>query len=338
MKILSAEYAISLYFASEVLEDTQVKYKIISSLRFFTDYLKSFYITDLREVTKTHLEGFVKHLSTLKTKRTDKPFSKQTKVIIYLFIKKIFTFLYIHDLILINPCDQITVNFQGIQNIRKAFTTEQIAILLDSIPIDTFTGLRARTFFELMYGSGLRKMELINMTVDDVNIKERELIIRKSKYKKSRIVPLLEAALLPLQIYLQKTEKIHTHLKSLFISFKTGKGMSKATIEGNFRTILKKCDLDNQGFTIHSIRHSTATHLLEAGVNVRYVQELLGHRFLSTTQKYIHLTINHLKPIYKQYHPRENEYYKEFSDSYEEEIETLTKKVLTNRNNKKSSK
>jgi hypothetical protein len=82
---------------------------------------------------------------------------------------------------------------------------------------------------------------------------------------------------------------------------------------------------------VHSIRHATATHLLESGADIRYVQELLGHEKPDTTAKYTHLMIDSLKKVYKKYHPRENEYYKEIDAEYLSKVRYLKERLLADR-------
>jgi site-specific recombinase XerD len=101
------------------------------------------------------------------------------------------------------------------------------------------------------------------------------------------------------------------------------RGLRPDSISSIFRTILKQRDLKRDGICTHSIRHSTATHLLENGASIRHVQELLGHRNLETTVRYTHIQVDGLQKIYQKYHPRENDLFKPLDADYEARLKTL---------------
>ncbi len=98
-----------------------------------------------------------------------------------------------------------------------------------------------------------------------------------------------------------------------------------------WKQALKAAGVDGKGYTLHCIRHACATHLLEGGAQVRYVQELLGHESLSTTQRYTRPTVERIKAVYRTYHPRENQYYEEVSDEYRAQVELLRGELVANR-------
>ena len=94
-----------------------------------------------------------------------------------------------------------------------------------------------------------------------------------------------------------------------------------------FRAYLKDCGLAGKGYTIHSVRHACATHLLLHGANIRYVQELLGHENVQTTQVYTRPTNENIKKVYRTYHPRENEYFKEVDSKYVKQVRSLKSRL-----------
>jgi len=114
--------------------------------------------------------------------------------------------------------------------------------------------------------------------------------------------------------------------------FLTVKGRMKSdAIRKVFKETVEEIGIQRDNLTPHSIRHSTATHLLEAGADVRYVQELLGHEDIQTTVKYTHLMMENLKKAYKSAHPRENQYFEEIDSGYLLQIEKLKEVIIAQR-------
>ncbi len=187
------------------------------------------------------------------------------------------------------------------KKVPSFLSKEEMRKLLDGIPYEGDMGIRDRAIIELMYSTGIRASELINITFDDIDMKERILKV-KGKGNKERIVPFGEHAHNAIEEYLKirgKYAKIGE--KSLFIG-KRGKRLNRRTL---YNIIHKYLSLVSSVPTMspHTLRHTFATHLLEGGADIRFVQELLGHSKPSTTQKYTHIDIEYLKNVYKSSHP-----------------------------------
>lgn len=148
-----------------------------------------------------------------------------------------------------------------------------------------------RVILGIAYAAGLRVSEVVNLRVKDINIAEMTIIVRQGKGKKDRLTLLSSRLVHDLQIFIQgKNSKQYV--------FESGHGgkLSTTTAQMVFHQCLKKSGIKKPA-TFHSLRHSFATHLLENGVDVRYVQELLGHANIRTTQIYTHVTNPSLKNI-----------------------------------------
>lgn len=166
------------------------------------------------------------------------------------------------------------------------------------------TGLRDKSMLELLYATGIRVSELINLNISDVNL-DMGYIKCYGKGSKERIVPLGSIAAKCAQEYINKgrPKLVRTYEESsLFVNHHG----NRLTRQG-FWKIIKKYALEaniTKDITPHTLRHSFATHLLENGADLRSVQEMLGHADISTTQIYTHVTKNHLKEVYDKTHPR----------------------------------
>jgi len=151
---------------------------------------------------------------------------------------------------------------------------------------------RNRLMLQFMYGSGCRVSEVTKIKTEDINLKERTATIRGGKGNKDRFIILSKEWCHGIKKYLEKKK-----IKSEFIfSKKNGKSITTDTIQRIVRNSAKKANITKH-VTPHSLRHSYATHLLEAGTNIRYIQSLLGHSSLNTTQIYTNVASEQLKKV-----------------------------------------
>lgn len=168
---------------------------------------------------------------------------------------------------------------------------------------DSFIGVRDRAILELFYSTGMRISELVELPMIHLHLENRMVRVL-GKGKKERILPLGKKAVSALQEYFiyreQLIKKSAPHQENVFLNHR-GKNI---TVRGVRKIVAKYVDGFPAGISPHSLRHSFATHMLEAGADLRSIQELLGHSSLSTTQKYTHLTMDHLMLAYDKAHPR----------------------------------
>lgn len=172
---------------------------------------------------------------------------------------------------------------------------------------DSFIGLRDQAILELFYSTGMRISELAGLPMDHLHLDNRMVRVI-GKGRKERILPLGKKAVSALREYFAQRDILIAKLKPLQLPgcvFLNHRGRD-ISIRG-IRKIMSKY-VDNNNFPAHvsphSLRHSFATHMLEAGADLRSIQEMLGHSSLSTTQKYTHLTMDHLMQTYDKAHPR----------------------------------
>ncbi|MEW5801325.1 MAG: site-specific tyrosine recombinase/integron integrase [bacterium] len=190
-------------------------------------------------------------------------------------------------------------------NVPSFLTVDEIFRLLDSLGF-SFGELRDRALLEVLYACGLRVSEVVSLNEEHIDL--GELTIRVlGKGKKERIVPLGTKAASALREYIpykrnvQKQTGIHD-LSPVFIN-KYGKRLSTRGVARICKKYFHKNGIADSA-SPHSLRHTFATHLLDAGVDLRSIQEMLGHASLSTTQKYTHMSLDHLMQVYDKAHPK----------------------------------
>lgn len=182
---------------------------------------------------------------------------------------------------------------------------EEINKMINSIDTSDIIGKRNRAMLELLYSSGLRISELLDLKIGDLHMNEKYLNVI-GKGDKERIIPIGEMAIVALRDYIENARSKISKKPGqwLFYNYQ-GNKMSR---QGFFK-YLKKLAIDNgitKNISPHTIRHSFATHLLANGADLRIVQELLGHEDISTTQIYTHIDKSHLKEMYLNTHPLKN--------------------------------
>jgi integrase/recombinase XerD len=185
-----------------------------------------------------------------------------------------------------NIVDDITTPKKA-KSLPKILTKQEIKELFHA----THFG-RNRLMLQFMYGSGSRVSEVVKLKIEDINIKERTAMIRGGKGNKDRLIIISKDWIKGLKKYLKK-KKIKT---DYVFTKKNGKSLSTDTIQRIVRESAKKAGITKH-VTPHSLRHSYATHLLEAGTNIRYIQALLGHSSLNTTQIYTSVASEQLKKV-----------------------------------------
>ncbi|MEF3694798.1 MAG: site-specific tyrosine recombinase/integron integrase [Candidatus Cloacimonadota bacterium] len=183
-------------------------------------------------------------------------------------------------------------------------SVDRMLSFLDGLPQSTLLEQRNKVMLELLYACGLRISELLGLRTHDLNLSEMVILVL-GKGSKQRFVPFPDAVAELLERYLRQTRPAIIKFANTDILFPNSRGgqMSRMGFWKILRAACLKAGIKQQ-ITPHTFRHSFATHLLEAGVNLRIVQALLGHASLDTTQIYTHLDMRYLINTHKLYHPR----------------------------------
>lgn len=220
-------------------------------------------------------------------------------------IKAFYRFLTAERYIRRNPAEVLEAASRGL-NLPKVLSVQEVERLLDEPNLGTLDGYRDKTMLELLYATGMRVSELVNVPMKNVDMKMQYVIVM-GKGSKERMLPLGRTALHYLEHYLSvvRPQLLHGKPDAAAELFVTGWG-GPMTRERFYEIIVaygKSAGISKR-VTPHMLRHSFATHLLNNGTDLRIVQELLGHADISTTQIYTHLDVERLREVYDKTHPR----------------------------------
>lgn len=190
------------------------------------------------------------------------------------------------------------------QPLKNFLSVDEIFQLLDGHKQDGVLGIRDMAMWETLYGCGLRVSELVGLNLAEVDLKEG-WIRTLGKGNKERMVPIGQKAKTAIELYLSRRGEIalDNHSTSAIWVNSRGGRLSDRSVRRLLKEHLIRAGLDTS-VTPHGLRHSFATHLLDAGADLRGIQELLGHASLSTTQRYTHVSVERLAEVYDAAHPR----------------------------------
>lgn len=267
-------------------------------IEHFLLYLRSEGIDDLGDVRYSFLRGYLAQLH-------DEGLSARSINHKMSSLRGFYRYLQSQEYVDDNPFLLVESLKQQQKNPDFLYIDEMMG-LLDSIDVSTPLGRRNKAMLELMYASGLRCEETVSLTLSQIDF-ARQLLLIHGKGRKDRYVPFHDYAATCLKQYITEDRPVlmakqHQDHDIVFVN-KNGGKMTNRGLEDIVNRVMKNYD-PTKKIHPHTFRHSFATHLLEQGVDIRIVQELLGHANLSTTQVYTHVTNQHLKEVYDHAHPR----------------------------------
>ena len=275
-------------------ENTIASYGI--DLKLFLEYLRENEIPSFKQVNKEVIVNYMQA-----EKNNNKANSSILRSVSSL--RKFFQYLAQEKIIEKDPMLLIDIPKKK-QHLPQVLTKEEVEKLLHSPNTGQVLGLRDRAMLELMYATGLRISEIINLKLEDLHLTMGTLQTL-GKGHKERIVPVGDEAIKWINRYLEEARpKLLKQKRSnyLFLNFH-GNNLTRQGVWKNLKAEVRKAGIQ-KNITPHTLRHSFATHILENGADLRIVQELLGHADISTTQIYTHLSNKQLADIYNRAHPR----------------------------------
>lgn len=290
MQDLIDEYINYIYIEKKLSSNTKDAYK--RDLISFSSYLND---KEISKINSSDIKSYIKHLNDIK----DKDRTIARKIV---SVRTFFDYLMMNKIIKENPCEKIE-SPKLRKSLPKVLSIEDVNKLL-SLKANTPLEYRNKAMIELMYDAGLRVSELVNLEVNNINLKD--CYVRCfGKGKKERIVPLGDIAVEVLDKYINiyRDSLLKGYFTDkLFIS-SYGKGITRQGFFKILKSEAKKAGITKE-FSPHTLRHSFATHLLEYGADLSSISELLGHENIKTTQIYTHISNNKKRKDYEEYHPR----------------------------------
>lgn len=219
-------------------------------------------------------------------------------------IKAFFKFLVEEDYREDNPSSLLEGPKLGLY-LPDTLSEEDINKIINCIDTNTDIGKRNQCILEVLYGCGLRVSELVDLKISNINFKENYIIV-EGKGEKMRLVPLAESTAELIQDYMTtvraKSKIVKKYEDYLFLNSR-GTTMSRVIVFLIIKEITQKAGI-NKNISPHTFRHSFATHLLQNGADLRFIQEMLGHSSITTTQIYTHLKTEELRDVITKFHPR----------------------------------
>jgi len=253
------------------------------------------------QLSQRLLEADVHRVRSYLAAMRNRGYSKATVARKLATLRSFYKYLVRVELIPSSPVSVIRTPRQD-KRLPKCLDVQQVEALLMAPDVSTLLGARDRAVLETIYSSGLRVGELVSLNVEDLDEFSQALRIR-GKGKKERLVPLGSHAAAAIDHYLRlrTTDRGPPRRGALFVN-RAGWRLSDRSIRRRLEKYLQVAGIPVH-VSPHVLRHSFATHMLNAGADLRSVQEMLGHESLSTTQIYTHLTTGRLQEVYRRTHP-----------------------------------
>jgi integrase/recombinase XerD len=220
-------------------------------------------------------------------------------------VKKLFRFLCRRGYVLSDPSGPVEYPRPEKRLPRGVLARDEARRLVEAPDLSTPLGLRDRAILEVFYGTGIRAGELAKLKTTDVDIEDRILRVLLGKGRKDRNVPLTRAAAEAVERYLvdgRPRIRGAVHSRWLFLALRGGR-MYDSLLNNVVQDAAKKAGIEKH-VTCHTLRHSCATHLLKGGADIRYIQALLGHACLGSTERYTQVEISDLSKVVRRAHPR----------------------------------
>jgi integrase/recombinase XerD len=277
---------------------------------YFIDWCEARSIVRPDEVTRAILERYRQHVFLYRRKTDGAPLSHQTQGKRLISVRAFFQWMARQHHLLYNPASELELPRRQQRLPRHILSVAEVEQVLNACDTTDPLGLRDRAMLEALYSTGMRRSELTSLRADDVDLNRGTVFIRQGKGAKDRVVPIGERACRWIERYLFKVrpELLDVDEDGTLFLAKHGQGMQAKQLSVIVRGAIAAANLERFADThpnaaCHLLRHACATHMLENGADIRYIQALLGHADLSTTEVYTRVSIMQLKAVHDRTHP-----------------------------------
>jgi len=271
------------------------------SLDAFFRFLSSRGLDDVREVSAEAIRDYQVFLSS-------QPFTTHTVHAKLIALRRFFEHLEKTDVVLLNPCGGLVLPKHEDRLPRNVLTPAEARRILDQPDTQTRKGIRDKAILEVFYSTGIRLEEMSRLTTHDVDTRNGFLRVNKGKFAKDRVAPMGRKASQYVEEYLRKVRsewsKSNRDERALWLSSYAPYGPLKKQAIGVYVREYAQAAGISKRVSPHVWRHTCATHLVANGSNIAYVQRLLGHRSLETTQIYTRVAVPEVKETFRRAHPR----------------------------------
>ena len=258
-----------------------------SDIEFFLEY----YTSDLTLVAPSDIEDFLASRIEL---------SKRSQARMLSSLRSFFKWLVLEGLIKDNPCDKVDGPKLG-RYLPDVLSVDEVFSIIDSVQTDSWLGMRDKALLEILYGCGLRVSEAVGLKISLLYL-DKGFVRIIGKGNKERLVPIGDAAVGSIRIYLENRPLEFSAAEHLFLN-RYGNPLSRVSAFNTVKKAVWAAGIHKE-VSPHTFRHSFATHLIENGVDIRFVQEMLGHESVSTTEIYTHIDKSTWHASILAHHPR----------------------------------
>jgi integrase/recombinase XerD len=273
-------------------------------LGYFIQWCEERGVTSPAEVTKPILDRYQRHLYHYRRQKDGSPLSMRCQYARLVPVRAFFKWLTRYNHILYNPASELELPRMEKRLPKHVLTISEAEQVMMQTNVTDPLGIRDRAILETLYSTGMRRMELINLNLYDLDIDRGTIMIRQGKGKKDRMIPIGERAVAWIEKYKNETRPMLAYEPDEGVLFLTNNGepFTSNRLTQLVRNYVNAAEIGKKG-ACHLFRHTMATLMLENGADIRFIQQMLGHADLSTTQIYTQVSIRQLKAIHEATHP-----------------------------------
>ena len=289
-----------------------------AALRRFVYWCDERDLQQPQQITKPILERYKRYLFYYRKPDGD-PLSIGSQNVMLTPIRSFFKWLTRENHILYNPASELEIPKKPKRLPKAILQLDDIENVLNQTNSETVQGIRDRAIIEVLYSTGIRRMELVNLSIYDIDVKRATVYVREGKGNKDRVIPIGERALAWLEKYKLdiRPELIVEPDNGILFITDYGEPFERDQLTALVKKYINKAKLDVVG-SCHLLRHACATHMLDNGADIRFIQAMLGHDDLNTTEIYTRVSIEKLKAVHSATHPTTNNKQHHHNDNNDE--------------------